>query len=126
MVYCLFPLADGDGKTQFMLHNAAGDKAVSMTYAVAELPYLTLWKNTLTKKNGYVTGIEPGTCFPYNRSVERQAGRLPKLTPGQTRKFTIDVALHNDADSVHQVAGQIKAIQGDYRPQLDREAPIID
>lgn len=125
-VYCLYPLADEAGKTRLMLHNAAGDKAMSMSYAVAELPYLTLWKNTLTKKNGYVTGVEPGTCFPYNRSVERQAGRLPKLAPGQTRKFTIDVALHNDAASVRQVAAQIRAIQGDQRPQLDLEAPKID
>jgi hypothetical protein len=125
-VYCLYPLADGEGKTRLMLHNAAGDKAVSMTYAVAELPYLTLWKNTLTEKNGYVTGIEPGTCFPYNRSVERKSGRLPTLAPGQTRKFTIDVALHNDAESVRQVAGQIKAIQAGHQPQLDREAPKTD
>lgn len=125
-VYCLYPLADEEGKTRLMLHNAASDKAVSMTYAVAELPYLTLWKNTLTELNGYVTGVEPGTCFPYNRSVERQAGRLPKLAPGQTRKFTIDIALHSDTESVRQVADQIKAIQGDRRPKLDHEAPKTD
>jgi hypothetical protein len=125
-VYCLFPLADEDGKTVIMLHNAAGDKGVSMTYNIAELPYLTLWKNTLTKANGYVTGLEPGTCFPYNRRIERQAGRLPTLAPGQARKFTLDVDLLRDSESIRKVAGQIKAIQGDDRPHLDRAAPSID
>ncbi len=125
-VYCLFPLADEDGRTVIMLHNAAGDKGVSMAYQVAELPYLTLWKNTLTKENGYVTGLEPGTCFPYNRSVERQAGRLPTLAPGETRKFTLDVDLLRGSESIRKVADQIKAIQGGHGPELDRAAPSID
>ena len=44
-VYNLHPFADADGRSLVMLRNAAGDRAVSMGFAVAELPYVTLWKN---------------------------------------------------------------------------------
>ena len=77
-----------------MLRNAAGDRAVSMGFALAELPYFTLWKNLTALEEGYVTGLEPGTGFPYTRRIEREAGRVPKLKPGETRRFSIDVGLH--------------------------------
>jgi hypothetical protein len=39
-----------------MLQNRARDKAVSMAFAVEELPYVALWKNTNAEGEGYVTG----------------------------------------------------------------------
>ena len=86
-----------------MLRNAAGDRAVSMGFAVAELPYVTLWKNLTALDEGYVTGLEPGTGFPYTRRLEREAGRVPKLKPGETRRFAIDVGLHTTAAGVTAV-----------------------
>ena len=62
-VYLYRPLADAAGKTTVLLHNKAGDRAASMTYALKELPYLTMWKNTGDVRDGYVTGIEPGTNY---------------------------------------------------------------
>ena len=59
-VYCLHPLADESKRTTFMLQNAAGDRAVSMSFSVDQLPYVTLWKNTNAREEGYVTGIETG------------------------------------------------------------------
>src|SRR4029079_3831916 len=41
-VYNLHPFADGDGRSMVMLSNAAGDRSVSMGFAVAALPYRTL------------------------------------------------------------------------------------
>ena len=34
-----------------------------MNWSLEELPYLTQWKNTVAKSDGYVTGLEPGTSF---------------------------------------------------------------
>ena len=109
-VFCIHPYGDNSGKTEVMLHNATGNKGVSLKYAVAELPYLTLWKNTLSESNGYVTGIEPGTSFPNNRSIERKAGRLAVLEPRQTRTFTLDFVLHDTHSSVTAAANRIKTM----------------
>ena len=99
-VYFLEPLADAAGRTQVMLHNAAADRGVSMSFAVAQLPCFTLWKNTGAIADGYVTGLEPGTGFPNPRSVERQAGRVPQLAPGEARCFALDFAILDDAKQV--------------------------
>ncbi|MCE9555115.1 MAG: aldose 1-epimerase family protein [Planctomycetes bacterium] len=120
-VYCIVPYADAEGRTLVMLRNAAGDKGVSFQYRLDQLPYLTQWKNTLSEANGYVTGIEPGTCFPHNRGYERKAGRVPKLKPGETRRFTIDFGIHAGGDEVAKVAKQIDAIQGGRPTHMDRE-----
>jgi hypothetical protein len=119
-VYELHPYADADGRSVLMLRNAAGDRAVSMGFAVAELPYVTLWKNLTALEEGYVTGLEPGTGFPATRRLEREAGRVPKLKPGETRRFAIDVALHTTTEAVRAVSDQIQRIQNGRSTQVDR------
>ena len=119
-VYNLHPYADADGRSLVMLRNAAGDRAVSMGFAVAELPYVTLWKNLTAVEEGYVTGLEPGTSFPYTRRLEREAGRVPKLKPGETRRFAIDIGLHATADAVRTAEDLIARIQDGRPTQIDR------
>jgi hypothetical protein len=119
-VYNLHPYADADGRSMIMLRNAAGDRGVSMRFAVAELPYVTLWKNLTALEEGYVTGLEPGTGFPYTRRLEREAGRVPKLKPGETRRFAIDIGLHAAADAVREADDRITRIQNGRPTQIDR------
>jgi hypothetical protein len=119
-VYNLHPYADPDGRSLVMLRNAAGDRGVSMGFAVTELPYVTLWKNLTALEEGYVTGLEPGTGFPYTRRLEREAGRVPKLKPGETRQFDIDVGLHTTTHAVRAVDERIKRIQNGRATQIDR------
>jgi hypothetical protein len=119
-VYNLHPYADAGGRSLLMLRNAAGDRAVSMGFAVAELPYVTLWKNLTALEEGYVTGLEPGTGFPYTRRLEREAGRVPKLKPGETRRFAIDIGLHASAGEVRATDDRIKRIQDGRPTQIDR------
>lgn len=118
-VYLLLPRADEAGRTTIMLRNAAGDKAVSMSWPVEQLPYLTLWKNLAAEADGYVTGLEPATGFPNHRSVERAAGRVPKLGPGQTRRFSLEVGLHDGRESIAELAERIAAIQGGEPATVD-------
>lgn len=122
-VYCLYPYANDDGMTTVMLHNAAANKGVAFHYSVTQLPHLTVWKNTLNKESGYVTGIEPGTNFPFNRRVEREAGRLKKLSGGETREFAIEFDLLTDAKAVIQTAQAIAQIRAGQATQVDRSAP---
>jgi hypothetical protein len=66
----------------------------------ATAPGCDALKNLAAEAEGYVTGIEPSTGFPYTRRLERAAGRVPKLAPNATRHFTIEVAIHTDRASV--------------------------
>jgi hypothetical protein len=119
-VYDLHPFADGEGRSLLMLSNAARDRAVSMGFAVSELPYVTLWKNLTALEEGYVTGLEPGTGFPHPRRLERDAGRVPKLKPGESRRFALDVGVHTTAAAVAAVEEQIKRVQNGRSTQIDR------
>ena len=122
-VYLLAPYADDSNRTTVMLRNAAGDKGVAFSYSIEQLPHLTLWKNTLSKQNGYVTGIEPGTSFPYNRRIERQAGRLPMLAAGGSRQFDIDFRLLIGSAAVEAKEVAKKKIRDGRPTQLDSEPP---
>ena len=121
-VYTLYPLADEQGRTTVALRNQEATRAVSMSFSVAQLPHLTVWKNTNSLEEGYVTGIEPGTGFTYNRRVEREFGRVPKLRPGETRHFGIEVAIHEGQAEVRSVLERISRIQGD-RERILAPAP---
>ncbi len=115
-VYCIYPSADGEGNCHFLFRNSAGDKGVSFTYSRDEIPYFTQWKNE--DINGYVTGLEPSTGFPHNRSVERKYGRVPVLKPGESRNFGLEYTIHNDKESVEAGIERI----GDL---LDREIQVV-
>jgi galactose mutarotase-like enzyme len=119
-VYNLHPFSDAEGRSVVMLSNAGRDRAVSMGFAVAELPYVTLWKNLTALEEGYVTGLEPVTGFPYPRRIEREAGRVPKLKPGEVRHFAIDFGVQTTKEAVAAVEEQIKRIQSGRPTQIDR------
>ena len=97
--------------TQTVLVNADGALGASMAWSIDELPVLTLWKNTAAKQDGYVTGIEPATGYPYNRMVEREAGRVPKLKAGQSRTFSIEFSLLQDQKSVEAAVATVSELQ---------------
>jgi galactose mutarotase-like enzyme len=118
-VYCIHPLHDGKDRTLVALANKAGDRAVSLRFSVKELPYFTLWKNTNSEVDGYVTGLEPGTNFPNNRRIERKFGRVPKLAPGESHRASIDFAIHHGVDSVQGMMKEIAEIQGQIKPVVD-------
>jgi hypothetical protein len=120
-VYCIRPIADADGRTLILLRNKAQDRAVSMSWLLKQLPYLTQWKNTAPELEGYVTGLEPGTNFPSNRRIERKYGRVPKLAAGASHHAEIDFVIHSDAGSIKSVADRIAALQGTRAPAIDRE-----
>ena len=120
-VYCLRPKPDRAGRATIMLRNKGRDKAVSMNFATSELPFVSLWKNTNALKEGYVTGLEPGTGFPNNRRIERKFGRVPKLPSGGTFKASIDFTIHTTLNEVAEVSNRIEALQGGIEPIVDEK-----
>lgn len=111
-VYLLKPKADKNNRAVALLHNKAGDQAASIRWSLDDLPYLTVWKNTGATADGYVTGIEPGTNYPNNRSVEREAGRVPVLQAGQSRQMTLTFGLHEGQKEVAAAVAEVRGLEG--------------
>lgn len=124
-VYLIEPLADRSGQCVALLHNAAGDRGTSIRWTLEQLPYFTVWKNTTAVEDGYVTGLEPATGYPYNRRVERAAGRLATLQAGESRTFRLDFGLHVGKEAVGQVVETIRQIQGSDQPEIQRTPPKL-
>ncbi len=120
-VYKIYPKADEDGNTTAMLIDPAGGSGVMVSWPVEQLPYLTQWKNTAEENTGYVTGIEPGTGFPHNRSYERKHGRVPKLGPGQSRTFELDFSILSNVEEVKAAAAAVMELQGNNGPEIHKD-----
>ncbi|WP_200552152.1 aldose 1-epimerase family protein [Kosakonia sp. LAM2021] len=117
MVFNIKPLADASKQTVAALLNKAGDKGVAISYNTEQLPVLTLWKNTDTEKQGYVTGIEPGTSYAYPVTIEREQKRVKQLQPGQSTRFDLTYTLLHNSGQVAEVEKRVQEIQGSKTPQ---------
>ncbi|MEE4463080.1 aldose 1-epimerase family protein [Azotobacter chroococcum] len=124
-VYNLIPYGDARGDTLAVLHNQAGDRGVRVDYNVQQLPVFSLWKNTDTEKQGYVTGLEPGTSFSYNRRFQRPLGLVPTIGPKEQRQFRVGFALLADKAAVEQAVQRVNEVQAG-RPTEVREEPLVD
>ncbi|MDE0838271.1 MAG: aldose 1-epimerase family protein [Kiritimatiellae bacterium] len=118
-VYCVEPYADANNQTLVMLRNADGDRGAAMRFDTTTLPYFTLWKNTDTLEEGYVTGLEPATGFPYNRSIERRFNRVPRIGSGETRSFSMSVSVLSDSAAIKATEAEISALQADRPSQIN-------
>ena len=126
MVFNIYPYADAKGQTQVMLANKVGNKGVGISFNTRELPVLTLWKNTDTFNQGYVTGIEPGTSFAYPVTIEREQKRVRQLSPGKSANFTLKYSLLSSKEEVRAYNNAIKTIQGDQKTTVVDEPMALE
>lgn len=115
MVFNMKPLADENHETLAAVVNKAGDKGASIQFDTRQLPVLTLWKNTDTHKQGYVTGIEPGTSYAYPVTIEREQKRVKQLQPDASTQFDLTYTLLSGKDQVAEVENRIAKIQGNTK-----------
>jgi len=120
-VYFYELAANEKGNTLAMLQNSSADKAVALRFNKNELPWFTLWKNTAAEKDGYVVGLEPGTDFPNNRSIERARGRLVKIKGGGVYKAELEIEAFDNAADVKRTAEEISEIQKNIVPVVYKE-----
>jgi len=120
-VYFMNLLANEEGNTMVVLTNRNEDKAVSLSYSVKELPCFTLWKNTSSREDGYVTGLEPGTSFPNVKSFERKQGRVILLKPGEKYRAEITMSIHLGKDSVQRALDHVEKIRRGISPKVFRK-----
>jgi peroxiredoxin len=115
--------ADDNDQTEVMVHNTAGNRAVSMGFSTKQLPLFALWKNPGSSNDGYAMGFETGTVFPRNKVIESKFGEVPKLAPNQSRSFTIDFALHSSSEQFNIAAGKVSQIWAGRRTKVDAHPP---
>jgi hypothetical protein len=106
------------GPTLAMLHNAAADKGVVLRFRKDQLPAFTLWKNTAGLRDGYVTGLEPGTNYPNPRPFERERGRVVTLEPGGRYVAETILEVLATPHEVMEVQSEIRRIQSRVEPAI--------
>jgi len=110
-VYWYDLLADEDGATLAMLHNADADRALLLRFNKKELPAFTQWKNTASLADGYVTGLEPATDYPNGKAFERSKGRLINLLPGETHSVSLQLEVLTSGQDVINTQNEIDTLQ---------------
>jgi hypothetical protein len=91
-------LKSQDNMTAVMMYRET--LGLALEWNAEQLPYFTQWKNT--RETMYVCGLEPGNCLPEGQNAARQAGRLQKLAPRQTRSFGLTIEVVDGTASIGQ------------------------
>jgi hypothetical protein len=124
-VYFYDLLADSQGRTLALLHDAKADKGVVLRFEKSELPRFVVWKNSAAVEDGYVTGLEPATNFPNFKSFERDHGRVITLPPGARKTCSVSIEVHASASEVAGVLKEIEMLQKQAKPIIHSQ-PIAD
>jgi hypothetical protein len=109
----------GAGTTPAMLRNQAGDRAVVLRFHTGQLPAFTLWKNTAGLRDGYVTGLEPGTNYPNPRPFEAARNRVVALPPGGRYVAETVLEVLASAEEVAVVEAEIGRLQARGGPTVN-------
>ena len=117
-VYFLELLADKANQTRTVLQNAHGTRAVSLVFGKQQLPCFTVWKNTTSAADGYVTGLEPGTNFPNPRSYEGKHGRVAKLSASEKITFELGLQFRHGETEVKAAEALVAEIQAGREPKI--------
>ena len=77
----------------------------------ATLAALVNASHTAGERDGYVTGLEPGTNYPNFRSVEREAGRVVELPAGGEYAATLMLEVALGEEAVAAIESELREIQ---------------
>jgi len=108
-------------RTLAMLRNHAGDKGVVLRFQTDQLPAFTLWKNTAGFRDGYVTGLEPGTNYPNARPFEQAHNRVVRLPVDGRYKTETTLEVLATPVAVAAVEAEIKQLQAQGPAQVNRK-----
>jgi Domain of unknown function (DUF4432) len=101
----------GDPRTLAMLRNQTGDKGVVLRFHKGQLPAFTLWKNTGGLRDGYVTGLEPGTNYPNARPFEKSHNRVVTLPVDGRYVAETTLEVLATIEAVTAVESEVKTLQ---------------
>jgi hypothetical protein len=123
--YFFQPAANRRHQSTAALVHPGGETAASVTFDTRTLPWFTLWKCTGDPRDGYVTGLEPGTSLPNGRRFEREKRRVRTLDPGESVRTDLTFSVHTSRAEVGRLRKRIERIQksadGRVESALDAE-----
>jgi len=119
-VFLMHLHGDSKRETLALLQSSDSKKGVVVRFCLDTLPCFTVWKNTGAVEEGYVTGLEPATCFPNFRGFERTNGRIRPLNPGEAWQASWSVEWLRDQNLVHKAEAEIKKLAGQTQPVIHR------
>jgi hypothetical protein len=106
------------GKTKVMLRNQHGDKGVVLEFRTDQLPAFTLWKNTAGLRDGYVTGLEPGTNYPNPRPFEQARDRVVRLPVDGRYVTETTMAVFANPEAVAAAGAEIAELRARGAPKI--------
>jgi galactose mutarotase-like enzyme len=115
-VYFLKLAASAKRETEVLLRNAKGDRGMSLSFSLDHLPHFTVWKNTASEADGYVTGLEPATNLPNFKAFERQQGRVISLKPNEDYEARLEIAVYDSPAMVKEAETRIQKLLGGKSP----------
>ena len=83
--------ADENGMASISMITPSSNLKLTVSYRVAELPYLVQWK--MMGQGEYVMGLEPANCYPEGQENIEKRGLLKVLAPGETVSTKVRVAI---------------------------------
>lgn len=86
--------ADGSGFCNCGIDNPKIGLSLNLKFRKKQLPWLTNWLHF--GKGEYVVGMEPGTNPPIGQSRARRQNELIQLSPGETRKYELEIEVFNN------------------------------
>lgn len=110
--------SDDSNRTSVMLQNADASEALGVSFGSKALPRFILWKNTADLADGYVTGLEPATNFPNNKSFEESQDRVIQLQPDETASFRVALDPMMDSQAIEDMRTRIEKLSGDEPPEI--------
>ncbi|ADB15391.1 conserved hypothetical protein [Pirellula staleyi DSM 6068] len=125
MVYFLEMHGTEHSVTEVLLKNAHSTRGASLIYKTSELPCFSLWKDTGSAVDGYVTGLEPGTNYPNPRSFEGKHNRVMKLAPLEKKSLHLTLELHTTEKSIAAAEARIAKLQAGKETKI-HDAPLAD
>ncbi len=77
------------GRREVRIVNDALRVAVTVSWSAGSMPRLHQWVHP--RSGVYVLGVEPANCSVLGRGVDRAAGRLPALSPEESRTTSLHI-----------------------------------
>lgn len=81
-----------------------------ISYRKRELPYFVEWK--MNGEGTYVVGIEPGNALVEGRNVERKAGRLQFIEPGEKKEYHLTIGVLPSNEEISVFEDKIRRLKG--------------
>ena len=119
-VYLMYLHGNARGETLALLQSSDSNQGVVVRFNLHSLPCFTLWKNTGAIEEGYVTGLEPATCFPNFRGFERENSRMRQLNPSESWQASWSIEWLRDQSGVHQAKSEILKLAEGRPPVIHR------